>query len=94
MLPSIGVPGTISKILWHFTGGPKWNVEAKCQESDPKPLYEAYAALHAILETRELHVGSFREIVRVDVPGRKYNPNTKKWLKTGYTTVERESVPV
>jgi hypothetical protein len=30
-------PGTVSKILWHFTGGPRWNEVEKRQEATPKP---------------------------------------------------------
>ena len=35
-------PGTVSKILWHFTGGPRWNDVEKRQEKEPKSIEEAY----------------------------------------------------
>ncbi|NQT24242.1 hypothetical protein HQ585_02695 [candidate division KSB1 bacterium] len=62
-------PGTVSDILWHFTGGPKWNEKEKRQEADPKPSSEAYERLCSILtedtETgkRILKVGGHREVV-------------------------------
>jgi len=64
-------PGTVSKILWHFTGGPRWNSEARQQESDPKPREDAYAALLSILNSKELRVGSCQEVVKVRVPVRR-----------------------
>ena len=39
-----GTPGTVSKILWHFTGGPRWNSELNRQEQEPKPAEEACEA--------------------------------------------------
>jgi hypothetical protein len=36
------VPGTVSKILWHFTGGPTWNDKTKKQNTSPKPSKNAY----------------------------------------------------
>jgi len=35
-------PGTVSKILWHFTGGPTWNTEKEKQNTTPKPANDAY----------------------------------------------------
>ena len=31
----------LSKILWHFTGGPKWDTAKDRQEQRPKPMEEA-----------------------------------------------------
>jgi hypothetical protein len=58
-------PGTVSKILWHFTGGPKWNEAEKRQEEKPKPIDEAYKALIGILSTRKLRIGQYKEVVKV-----------------------------
>ncbi len=58
-------PGTVSQILWHFTGGPLWNAKQARQHRQPKPAHRAYANLVSILRTRELRLGSYREVVRV-----------------------------
>ncbi len=63
-----GTPGTVSKILWHFTGGPRWNNELKKQDEKPKPTEEAFAGLLGILRSRTLRVGGFREVAKVTVP--------------------------
>jgi hypothetical protein len=41
--------GTVSKILWHFTGPPRWNDITREQENHPKPAIEAYQNLQLIL---------------------------------------------
>jgi Putative abortive phage resistance protein AbiGi, antitoxin len=56
-------PGTVSKILWHFTGGPLWDDVAKRQLPEPKPAEKGYEALLAILGSRELRVGRYRELI-------------------------------
>jgi hypothetical protein len=61
-------PGTVSKILWHFTGGPKWNEEQKRQEDQPKPMEEAYRALIGILRERRLRIGRYKEVVEALMP--------------------------
>ena len=72
-------PGTVSKILWHFTGGPRWKHETNRQEDKPKPIEEAYAALIAILKSCELQIGQFKELVNVIVPHlRIRDPETDK----------------
>ena len=65
--PSVS-PGTVSKILWHFTGGPLWDAEKERQGSSPKPVAKAYRNLKSILTTRQLRLGSYREIVKVVIP--------------------------
>ncbi len=45
-------PGTVSEILWHFTGGPRWNKNLNRQDAELKPPDEAYAALSSILASR------------------------------------------
>lgn len=54
-------PGTVSKILWHFTGGPKWDNINKCQLDKLKSPYTAYKNLCGILKTNSLKVGNYRE---------------------------------
>jgi hypothetical protein len=93
MHPSIGPPGTVSKILWHFTGGPRWNVKKKCQESKPKPISEAFEALCGILRSAQLRVGNYREVVRVRISSR-VRDKQGKWIKGPDKDVERESAPV
>lgn len=61
----LGSPGTVSKILWHFTGGPRWNKRTESQNRKPKPADAAYSALKAILKSKELRVGQ-RELVNLD----------------------------
>lgn len=62
-------PGTTSRILWHFTGGPAWNDRTERQDDQPKPCPKAYRALCGILETSELRLGSYHEVVKVAVQG-------------------------
>jgi hypothetical protein len=72
-------PGTVSKILWHFTGGPVWNSKTKKQGSTPKPASKAYENLKSILRSKEIHLGTYKEVVRVIIPKRpRLNPLTKK----------------
>lgn len=72
-------PGTVSKILWHFTGGPIWNSKTKKQSSTPKPASKAYENLKSILRSKEVHLGTYKEVVRAIIPKRqKFNPATKK----------------
>src|SRR5258706_15155704 len=72
-------PGTVSKILWHFTGGPGWNVRANRQNSSPKPAAQAYKNLKSILKSKALHLGGYKEVVKVVLPEhRKIDPKTRK----------------
>lgn len=72
-------PGTVSKILWHFTGGPQWYSKKNKQLKKLKPAAQGYNALKAILDSKELRVGNYQEIVKVIVPEkRSYNLDTKK----------------
>lgn len=75
------IPGTVSKILWHFTGGPLWNAEKKKQEGGPRPVEDACKALVGILKSKELRLGSYQEVVNVTVPHlRTTDPRTNKWI--------------
>ena len=59
-------PGTVSKILWHFTGGPRWDTATNCQEDAPKTAEEAYATLLKILSSSELRIGNYREVIHFE----------------------------
>lgn len=61
-------PGTVSKILWHFTGGPTWNATTKRQNAARRPASDAYKNLASIIRTRQLRLGSYTETVRVSIP--------------------------
>lgn len=88
-------PGTVSKILWHFTGGPLWNCEKNCHETCPKPAQQVFDRLVSILRSRQLRTGSYREVVKVLVPKRKVrNPTTKQLEIVKDSVVTVESVPV
>lgn len=72
-------PGTVSKILWHFTGGPTWNTKTKRHSNSTKPAAKSYKNLRSILLTKELRLGTYKEVVKVILPERrKFNPETKK----------------
>ncbi len=61
-------PGTVSNILWHFTGGPKWDDVKKKQLTIKKPDIEAFNNLKSILKTKELRLGSYKEIIKYVIP--------------------------
>lgn len=58
-------PGTVSKILWHFTGGPRWDNELNKQDREPKPVSEAYDTLLKIVASKCLLIGRYKEVVHV-----------------------------
>ena len=64
-MSNIHRPGTVSKILWHFTGGREWNARSKKYSDTLKPIEKAYLNLISILESKTLKVGSFREQISV-----------------------------
>ena len=68
------IPGTVSKILWHFTGGPAWNERLKRQARETKSPSDAYKALIGILESRVLRLGRYKEVIRVQIPRRQRRP--------------------
>jgi hypothetical protein len=61
----MGSPGTVSRILWHFTGGPVWSSAERRQSTLQKPATAAYNNLLSILRTRELRLGTYKEQVIV-----------------------------
>jgi hypothetical protein len=60
-----GTPGTVSRILWHFTGGPIRERHAYRTSKELKSEEKSYEALVAILKSKELRLGSCPE--RIDV---------------------------
>lgn len=78
----INRPGTVSKVLWHFTGGPRWNADLCKQEAHPKPAHEAHASLIAILQTGEIRLGGYRERFAAEVLRNEKNPTTGERTKT------------
>lgn len=88
-----GVPGTVSKILWHFTGGPHWDDKEQRQRINPKRPSDAYAALTSILQTRTLRLGRYHELVKAQYFIRTVDPKTKA-LKRESREVTFKSAPV
>jgi len=88
-------PGTVSKILWHFTGGPKWNSKTERQSSSRKPANAAYKAFCGILRSKELRLGGYAEIARVLIPERRrYDLAKKDFVIEKDVTVAVRSSPV
>lgn len=76
------IPGTVSRILWHFTGGPSWNAETEEISMKPKSLDEAYKNLTSILTSKELKISEYYEIHKVIGPETEYyNPTTKRFFR-------------
>ena len=61
-------PGTVSKILWHFTGGPVWNGMDHRPSRELKPAEDGYKALVGILTSKELRLGRSPERLDVTLP--------------------------
>jgi hypothetical protein len=57
-------PGTVSEILWHFTGGPIWDEQHQKQSNICKSARVAFKNIVNILRTMELRLGNYREIAR------------------------------
>jgi hypothetical protein len=88
-------PGTVSKILWHFTRGPLWDEAQQCQQRHPKPADDAYAALVGILRSKQLRLGRYREVVRVRLPQtRRDYPLLKLNVSKKNNVIILESAPV
>lgn len=88
-------PGTVSKILWHFTGGPKWDSKAERQKASKKPASAAYNAFCSILKSKQLRLGGYSELARVLIPERRrYDAKTHKSIIEKNITVMVRSAPV
>jgi hypothetical protein len=72
-------PGTVSKILWHFTGGPMWDSKKNKQGTQLKTDDLAYDNLKNILSSKELRLGGYQEIVKVTYPERRLYLGKGKW---------------
>lgn len=59
-------PGTVSKILWHFPGGPRWNATNKKQDKLIKPPDESFDILCKIIESKTLRLGNYKEIIKIN----------------------------
>ena len=80
-------PGTVSRILWHFTGGPEWDPASGRRKDSPKPPDLAYEYLQTILQTKVLHLGQYPESVRVIIPEEtRFNVQARQ-------TVIRKDIP-
>ena len=91
----IARPGTVSKILWHFTGGPVWDDKRNKQGKNLKPLAQAYDALKSIVRTSELRIGGYHEIVKVIIPQKRVlNRKTDKFEIRKNVPVTIKSSPV
>jgi hypothetical protein len=88
-------PGTVSKILWHFTGGPKWNEAEDCQEKQKKPICDAYAALIEILMSKNLRIGQYKEVLRAIFPRVPHlDPTGQHVIESTNLTFTAKSSPV
>ena len=56
-------PGTVSKILWHFTGGPRWNKSTNSQSDKAKSPASAYKALLGILSDKRINLSGYGEVL-------------------------------
>lgn len=81
-------PGTVSKILWHFTGGPIWDTKKNKQGKKLKPANEAFSNLKAIIKSRTLKIGRFKEVVNVTLP------SFKQYSRYEKRVLEVKNVPV
>ena len=89
------MPGTVSNILWHFPGGPKWDASTGKQGTARKSAAKAYEALVGILESKELRIGSYKEVVRVRVEKvRTWDRKLKKYRIDHDVMQTLESSPV
>jgi hypothetical protein len=87
-------PGTVSKILWHFTGGPQWSPRLKKQRLRPKPPKQAYDALKKILRSKMIRLGGYREIIRKQTPQKRRRKPDGTWETFYSDPVEHESLKV
>lgn len=82
-------PGTVSKILWHFTGGPDWDTETNKQKTDPKHEDKAYDIIQQILKSSHLRLSSYDELIKVTIPKvTRYDRKERK--KVTDTNVEKQ----
>ncbi len=90
-------PGTVSKILWHFTGGPAWDSQKNKQSTKLKSPSDAYNAIKSIINSKELRIGGYQEVVKLVLPEKiifdiKDGKITRKIKKNFLETVESKRV--
>ncbi len=88
-------PGTVSKILWHFTGGPLWDKATNKQGAKLKSTEDACKALMGILKDKTLRLGGYKEVVKVNVRRVKtFDPATKQVVTNFNVPRTLQSAPV
>lgn len=75
-------PKTHSEILWHFTGGPKWDSRRNIQLKSRKSESQAYEVLKAILQSQTLRLGGYHEVMKVLVGEERYYDIEAKEIRT------------
>lgn len=80
-------PGTVSKILWHFTGGPEWNSVNNKQKMECKAPSKAFDNLVSILDAQMLKVGNYNEVVKPKINLNQFDTATNQW--TNFPNTER-----
>jgi len=63
------VPGTVSRILWHFTGGHSQDGFTGTRSDKRKSLEEAFRLVKLVLESKELKVSKISEVYWMLNPG-------------------------
>ena len=72
-----------------------WDDNTSRQGKELKPVEDAFSALNSIIESQELRVGSYRELVRVILPRRGvFNTKLRKYEMKKNVPVTIESSPV
>lgn len=86
--------GTVSKILWHFTGGPEWDFNKNRQSNYPKKLNKAYSNLKSILNDKRLNLSRYPEVFKVKTPTFDFDSEKKELIKKGYEDKELQASPI
>ena len=86
--------GTVSKILWHFTGGPKWDTKNNRQLKELKKFDEAYDILKKIINTKHLKMSDYQEVVKVKVPKNILSKRNKILKPEYYLDKEIKASPI
>ncbi len=88
-------PVTHSEVLWHFTGGPLWNQKKNTQYKSPKLPGDAYKILLEIIESKNLRIGGYHELIKVTVPKQiRFDSRTRKVITSLNVTHELKTSPV
>jgi len=88
-------PGTVSKILWHFTGGPLWDPKKQKQQSRLKSPVDAFKNLKAIIKSQRLKVGSYKEVINVVLPTyREYSRSKRRIIEKKNKKITMNSSPI